>query len=437
MMELHWSIAGTSIFLMIFVFLGAGLPVAVALGSVGIAAALLFMQGKGMGIIGYAAWEMSNSFILGSIPLFIFMGQLLLHSGISQRLYEGSTAMMGKTKGGLLQTNIFACAIFATISGSSVATAATVGRMAVPEMEKRGYDRKITMGSLAAGGTLGILIPPSTAMIIYGVLVEQSIGQLFIAGILPGIMLAFLFMVYIWLAVAYRPELAPRFEPMRWGDRLGKIVLMWPIFLILTVIMVGIYAGIVTPAESAAVGASIALVLALAFKKLTWEILWSSLLDTVRSTSMLLFIMIGASIVSGTLGLMRIPEQLTAWVVSFDMPRVMILLAIYALYLFLGCFIDAVSMVVLTMPVVFPIIMKLGYDPIWFGVVLVVLIEMAMITPPVGLNLFTIHGIRPEQPLSDVIRGSMPFLVMMFVALAILTVFPEVATWLPSTMKAK
>ena len=436
-MELHWSIAGTSIFLMIFVFLGAGLPVAVALGSVGIAAALLFMQGKGMGIIGYAAWEMSNSFILGSIPLFIFMGQLLLHSGISQRLYEGSTAMMGKTKGGLLQTNIFACAIFATISGSSVATAATVGRMAVPEMEKRGYDRKITMGSLAAGGTLGILIPPSTAMIIYGVLVEQSIGQLFIAGILPGIMLAFLFMVYIWLAVAYRPELAPRFEPMRWGDRLGKIVLMWPIFLILTVIMVGIYAGIVTPAESAAVGASIALVLALAFKKLTWEILWSSLLDTVRSTSMLLFIMIGASIVSGTLGLMRIPEQLTAWVVSFDMPRVMILLAIYALYLFLGCFIDAVSMVVLTMPVVFPIIMKLGYDPIWFGVVLVVLIEMAMITPPVGLNLFTIHGIRPEQPLSDVIRGSMPFLVMMFVALAILTVFPEVATWLPSTMKAK
>ena len=437
MMELHWSIAGTSIFLMIFVFLGAGLPVAVALGSVGIAAALLFMQGKGMGIIGYAAWEMSNSFILGSIPLFIFMGQLLLHSGISQRLYEGSTAMMGKTKGGLLQTNIFACAIFATISGSSVATAATVGRMAVPEMEKRGYDRKITMGSLAAGGTLGILIPPSTAMIIYGVLVEQSIGQLFIAGILPGIMLAFLFMVYIWLAVAYRPELAPRFEPMRWGDRLGKIVLMWPIFLILTVIMVGIYAGIVTPAESAAVGASIALVLALAFKKLTWEILWSSLLDTVRSTSMLLFIMIGASIVSGTLGLMRIPEQLTAWVVSFDMPRVMILLAIYALYLFLGCFIDAVSMVVLTMPVVFPIIMKLGYDPIWFGVVLVILIEMAMITPPVGLNLFTIHGIRPEQPLSDVIRGSMPFLVMMFVALAILTVFPEVATWLPSTMKAK
>lgn len=437
MMELHWSIVGTSIFLMIFVFLGAGLPVAVALGSVGIAAAFLFMQGKGMGIIGYAAWEMSNSFILGSIPLFIFMGQLLLHSGISQRLYEGSTAMMGKTKGGLLQTNIFACAIFATISGSSVATAATVGYMAVPEMEKRGYDRKITMGSLAAGGTLGILIPPSTAMIIYGVLVEQSIGQLFIAGILPGIMLAFLFMAYIWLAVAYRPELAPRFEPMRWGDRLGKIVLMWPIFLILTVVIVGIYAGIVTPAESAAVGASIALVLALAFKKLTWEILWSSLLDTVRSTSMLLFIMIGASIVSGTLGLMRIPEQLTAWVVSLDMPRVMILLAIYALYLFLGCFIDSVSMVVLTMPVVFPIIMKLGYDPIWFGVVLVILIEMAMITPPVGLNLFTIHGIRPEQPLSDVIRGSMPFLVMMFVALAILTVFPEVATWLPSTMKAK
>jgi len=435
MIDLHWATVTTIIFGMIFVFLGAGLPVAVALGSVGIASTFFFLQGKGMGIIGYAAWDMSNSFILGAVPLFIFMGQLLLHSGISQRLYEGSTAMMGKAKGGLLQTNIFACAIFATISGSSVATAATVGYMAVPEMEKRGYDRRMTMGSLAAGGTLGILIPPSTSMIIYGVMVEQSIGQLFIAGILPGIMLAFLFMAYIWMAVARRPELAPVFETMAWRDRLAKIILMWPIFLIMSVVLVGIYAGFVTPAESAAVGASIALALALAFRKLTWDMLWSSLLDTVRSTSMLLFIMIGASIVSGTLGLMRIPDQMTSWVVSLQMPPVLILLAIYALYLFLGCFIDAVSMVVLTIPVVFPIIVKLGYDPIWFGVVLVILIEMAMITPPVGLNLFTIHGIRPERPLSDVIKGSMPFLVMMFVALAILTVFPAIAIWLPSTMR--
>ena len=436
MIDLHWSTVTIVIFLMIFVFLGSGLPVAVALGAVGIASTFLFLQGKGMGIIGYAAWEMSNSFILGSIPLFIFMGQLLLHSGISQRLYEGSTALMGRTKGGLLQTNIFACAIFATISGSSVATAATVGYMAVPEMEKRGYDREMTMGSLAAGGTLGIMIPPSTALIIYGVLVEQSIGALFIAGILPGIMLALLFMAYIWLRVAFRPDLAPSFEPMPWRDRLAKTVLMWPIFLIMTVVLVGIYAGIVTPAESAAVGAGIALILAAAFRRLTWTILRDSLLDTVRSTSMLLFIMIGASIISGTLGLLRIPDQLTTWVVSLDMPPLLVLLAIYAMYLFLGCFIDTVSMVVLTIPVVFPIILRLGYDPIWFGIALVMLVEMAMITPPVGLNLFTIHGIRPERPLSDVIRGSMPFLLMMIIGLAILTIFPAIATWLPSTMKS-
>ncbi|MBI1773873.1 MAG: TRAP transporter large permease [Proteobacteria bacterium] len=436
MIELDWAIVSTIVFVMIFVFLGAGFPVAVALGAVGITSTFLFLHGKGMGIIGYAAWEMSNSFVLGSVPLFIFMGQLLLHSGISQRLYEGSTALMGKTKGGLLQTNIFACAIFATISGSSVATAATVGYMAIPEMEKRGYDRKMTMGSLAAGGTLGILIPPSTPLIIYGVLVEQSIGQLFIAGIIPGIVLALLFMAYIWLQVAFRPELAPSFEPMPWRERLGKVMLMWPIFVIMMVVLVGIYAGIVTPAESAAVGASIALVFAAAFRKLTWPVLWSSLLDTVRSTSMLLFIMVGASIVSGTLGLMRVPDQLSAWVVSLNMAPVMVLMAIYGMYLFLGCFIDTVSMVVLTIPVVYPIILKLGYDPIWFGIALVMLVEMAMITPPVGLNLFTIQGIRPDQPLSDVIKGSMPFLIMMFVGLAILTIFPELATWLPSTMKS-
>jgi tripartite ATP-independent transporter DctM subunit len=352
------------------------------------------------------------------------MGQLLLHSGISQRLYEGSTALMGKTKGGLLQTNIFACAIFATISGSSVATAATVGYMAVPEMEKRGYDHAMTMGSLAAGGTLGIMIPPSTAMIIYGVLVEQSIGALFIAGILPGILLALLFMAYIWVRIARRPELAPPFEPMPWRARLAKVTLMWPILLIMSVVLVGIYAGIVTPAESAAVGACIALLLAAAFRRLSWPVLWSSLLDTVRSTSMLLFIMIGASIVSGTLGLLRIPDQLTSWVVGLDLPPLLILLAIYLLYLFLGCFIDTVS------------ILRLGYDPIWFGVALVMLVEMAMITPPVGLNLFTIHGIRPERPLSEVVRGSMPFLIMMFVGLAIITAFPAIATWLPSTMRS-
>jgi tripartite ATP-independent transporter DctM subunit len=280
------------------------------------------------------------------------------------------------------------------------------------------------------------MIPPSTAMIIYGVLVEQSIGALFIAGILPGILLALLFMAYIWVRIARRPELAPPFEPMPWRARLAKVTLMWPILLIMSVVLVGIYAGIVTPAESAAVGACIALLLAAAFRRLSWPVLWSSLLDTVRSTSMLLFIMIGASIVSGTLGLLRIPDQLTSWVVGLDLPPLLILLAIYLLYLFLGCFIDTVSMVVLTIPVVYPIVLRLGYDPIWFGVALVMLVEMAMITPPVGLNLFTIHGIRPERPLSEVVRGSMPFLIMMFVGLAIITAFPAIATWLPSTMRS-
>lgn len=435
-LDLHWSIVAATIFLMIFLFLGIGLPVAVALGAVGIVSTFLFLHGKGMGIIGYVAWEMSNSFILTSVPLFVFMGQLLQHSGMSRRLYEGSSALLGRTKGGLLQTNIIACAIFATISGSSVATAATVGYMAIPEMERRGYGRRITMGSLAAGGTLGILIPPSTAMIIYGVMVEQSIGQLFIAGILPGILLSAMFMALIWVWVAIYPENAPKFEPMPWRQRIAKIFLMWPIVMLMLVVLVGIYAGVMTASESAAVGAGIALVLAIVYGQMTWRVLWDSLLDTVRATSFLLFIMIGASIVSGTLGLMRIPEQLTAWVISLNTSPVLVLAIVYVMYIILGCFIDTVSMVVLTLPVVYPVLMKLGYDPIWFGVVLVVIVEIALIHPPVGLNLFTIHGIRPKQPMSDVVWGSVPFLITMIVGLVILTIFPGIATWLPSTMKS-
>lgn len=436
MIDLPWYAVSIIIFAMIFVSIGIGLPVAVALGAVGIASAFLFLHGKGMGIIGYAAWEMSNSFVLSAVPLFMFMGQLLDHSGVSKRLYEGSTALMGRTKGGLLQTNILACALFSTISGSSVATAATVAYMAIPEMEQRGYGRRITMGSLAAGGTLGILIPPSTSMIIYGVMVEQSIGSLFIAGILPGILLSAMFMALIWVWVAIRPELAPKFEPMAWRRRIAKIFLMWPIVLLMLVVLVGIYAGIMTPSESAAVGAGIALVLAIIYGQLTWSVLFDSLLGTVRATSFLLFIMIGASIVSGTLGLMRIPEQLTEWVVSLHVSPLMILVIIYVMYVALGCFIDTVSMMVLTLPVVYPVIIKLGYDPIWFGVALTIMVEMALIHPPVGLNLFVIHGIRPKEPFSDVVWGSLPFLIVMFLALAILTAFPGIATWLPATMKS-
>ncbi len=428
-----WYEIALAIFGLILLFLITGIPVAVALGFVGILSAYLFL-GR-MGVVEYAAWQMSSSFVLGAIPLFIFMGQLLLHGGVSQRLYEGSTALTGKTKGGLLQTNIIACAIFAAISGSSVATSATIGAMAIPEMEKRKYDRRLTLGSLAAGGTLGILIPPSTALIIYGVIVEESIGDLFVAGVLPGIMLSFLYMCYIWTRVLFRPGLAPSFVAMEAKERFKKVLLMWPVLLIIGVILFGIYFGIMTPAEAAAIGASMALGFTIAYGKLTWQVLKDSLIGTVKTTSMLIFIMVSASIIGGTLALLRIPDLLAEWVISLSVYPVLILVIIYIMYIVLGCFIDAVSMIVMTLPIVFPIVVSLGYDPVWFGIIVVILVEIAMITPPIGLNVYTIHGLRPDQPLSDVVLGSMPFMLIMVLALALLTAFPDIATWLPSTMR--
>ena len=249
-------------------------------------------------------------------PIVHLHGQLLLHSGISRRIYDGSTAFVGGTKGGLLQANIVASGIFSAVTGSSVATAATVGAMAIPELERRGYDKQLTKGSLAAGGTLGILIPPSTALIIYGVIVEESIGDLFVAGILPGLMLAGLFMLYIWLRVLARPNIAPAFVATHVKQRFRDILSMWPVFLIMFVILAGIYMGIMTPAEAAAVGASMALLFVIAYRRLTWDVLRSSLLGTVKTTSMLVFIMINASIVSGALALSHIPDQLAEWVLS-------------------------------------------------------------------------------------------------------------------------
>ena len=433
MLETPWSVSALVIVGLIILFLGSGMPVAVALGLVGITSAYLFLGNPG--IVGYVAWELSNSFIMSSVPLFILMGQLLLHSGVSRRLYEGSAALLGSTKGGLLQANIAASALFATISGSSVATAATIGAMAIPEMEKRGYDRRLTAGSLAAGGTLGILIPPSTTLIIYGVIAEVSIGHLFIAGILPGILLTLMFMGYVWIQCAIEPGLAPPLEPMPARARIGKVLMMWPIFVTMLVVLAGIYSGVMTPSEAAAVGSVLALLFAILFRQLTWRVLWDSLVGAVQATSMLLFIMIGAGILGGTMGLLRIPESLAQWVLSLNAEPLLILVVVYIMYILLGCFIDTVSMIVITVPFVLPIVIGLGYDPIWFGIIIVIVVEMALITPPVGLNVYIIHGLRPNRPISDVFMGAMPFLGVMVLALILLTLFPTIATWLPSTMR--
>lgn len=430
-MEL-WAVATLVIFGMVFLFLAIGMPVAGGLGIAALLGGVLFL-GK-FGVAAYVPWEVSNSFILTAIPLFIFMGEILLRSGLSIRLYDGAAAMLGRLPGGLLHANIGSCAIFAAISGSSLATAATIGTVALPELEKRGYDNKMACGSLAAGGTLGILIPPSISMIIIGSMTEQSIAELFIAGVFPGIMLVGLFMIYIVVRVIIQPQLAPPFEKRPLKLRALSIIRMWPVVVIMFFVLGGIYLGVTTPTEAAAVGAFTALVFALIYRKLNWLTLKASMLGAVKITAMLLFIIVGAMILSGMLGLLKVPFKMVAWVASLPFPPLAILIGIYIMYLFLGMFLDGLALVVLTVPIVFPIIRELGFDPVWFAVALVILVEMCLLTPPVGTNVYVIHGLRPDRPMSEVILGAMPFFFMMLVGLAVITAFPQIATWLPNTM---
>lgn len=430
---MSWGIITIIVFGAILLFIFMGVPVAVALGLVGILSANLLLGGTA--VAEYVPWRVCNSFVLTALPLFIFMGEVLLYGEISKRIYDGSVALVGNLPGGLLHGNIVSCAIFAAVSGSSVATAATMGTIAIPELEKRGYDSRIVLGSLAGGGTLGILIPPSMPLIIYAVLVEESVGRLFIAGVFPGVMLALLFMIYIAVRSKMQPKLAPPLERMGTLKlRILRALRMWPIFVIVVIIIGGIYLGVTTPTEAAALSASVALIFSLAYRKMTWSNFQKCLLSTVKTSVMVLFIVIGASIVAGTLGILRVPDSIATWVTSLELAPLLVLSFIFLMYIFLGCFFEGLSMMVLTMSVVHPIILSLGFDSIWFGIALVVLIEMAALTPPVGLNLYVIHGLRPDRPMTEVIIGSMPFFLLMIVALAIITAFPTIATWLPSTM---
>jgi len=429
---MSWEIIALIIFGLVFLVLLSGIPVAVGLGGVAIVVSYIFLGT--LGGLGYAAWNICSMFVLVAIPLFIFMGELLLHSGMSDRLYRGATALLGKLPGDLLHSNIVSCAIFAAISGSSVATAATIGTVAIPEMERRGYSMKIVLGSLAAGGTLGILIPPSICMIIYGSMCGQSIGKLFIAGIIPGVMLSLLFMGYIVVRVTIRPKLVPVYEKMPLKRRVSDIIGIWPVFLIMFAVLGGIYLGVTTPTEAAAIGSIMALIFSLAYRKLNWSMLKQCLRSAVKTSTMIMFLFVGAQVLVAVLCILRIPDHAVTWVVGLPFPPLAILVLIYFLYLFLGCFMDGTSLMVVTLPIVFPIIVALGFDPIWFAVALVILIEMALLTPPVGINVYVIHGLRPDYPLTDVFIGIIPFFFMMAVGLAIVTAFPILATWLPATM---
>ncbi len=382
--------------------------------------------------IGDIAWQNSTEFLLVAIPMFILLGELLLRSGITERMYNGMVQWLGWLPGGLMHSNIGACALFAATSGSSVATAATIGTVAMPEVEKRGYNERLFLGTVAAGGTLGILIPPSINLIIYGLLTDTSVPELYLAGFIPGVMLAGLFMLTVIIACLYRRSWGGTKVKSTWDDKVASLPGLLPPLGIFAVVVGSIYAGIATPTEAAALGVMAALGLAAWNKALTTAMLKRAIEGTMRTTAMIMLIILAAIFLNFILGALGVTQALAEFVTTLGLTPMQTMLMIVAFYIVLGCFMETLSMLLTTAPLITPIVVALGFDPVWFGILLMVLLETALITPPIGINLYVVQGIRKSGSMNDVMIGILPFAVAMFAMIALLLAWPQMALWLPN-----
>lgn len=389
----------------------------------------------GFSILGIAPYRTASTYLWSVLPLFVLMGELSAVSGLSRDTYASAYKWIGNRPGGLAMATIIGCGCFAAVCGSSPATAATMGTIALPEMLKHKYDKKMATGVLAAGGTLGILIPPSVVFVVYGIITELSVGKLFLAGFLPGFLLTFSFIVTIYIITKRNPMSAPAGARTAFKDKLASLKGTWGIMALFLLIMGGLYVGIFTPTEAAAVGASGALVIALSIKQLTWKTFVTSLINTGRTTGMVFLILIGAMIFGYFLAVTRIPSELATFLAGLALPPYIVLILILCLFLILGCMMDAMAMIILVVPIIAPVIQALGFDLIWFGVIIVLVTEAALITPPVGLNVYVIRGVARDIPLGTIFLGIFPFLIAMIVVIALLIIFPEIALFLPTTMK--
>lgn len=389
----------------------------------------------GLGLIARDFFSTFASWNLSVIPLFILMGQIAFHAGMGQRLYHTAYKWLGHRPGGLAMATVAACAGFASICGSSPATAATIGAIALPEMRKYNYDASLATGCTAAGGTLGVLIPPSITFVIYGILTEQSIGKLFYAGILPGIILATIFIVTIYIWAQINPRLAPPGPVENFREKVKSLTGVWETLALFLLVMGGLYSGFFTPTEAGGVGSLGALVIGLIRRGLTRHKFVESLVDTTRTTAMLLLILAGAIIFSRFLAVTRIPFEMADWVVSLPLHRVSILAIILVFYIIGGCLMEILGLVILTIPIFYPVVIALGFDPIWFGVIIVIMCEMGVITPPVGVNVYVIGGVAKDVPLSIIFKGILPFFVGMVICVIILIIFPKIALFLPGFVK--
>jgi len=411
--------------------------IGIAMAFVGIFA-MVFMVGSGssLAMLGLLQFNtLADQYALISLPLFVFMGYLILHIGLAEKIFNGSKAMVASVPGGLLHANIFSSAIFSAMCGSSVATAASLGSVAIPlEIDKHNYPPRSVMGSLAAGGTLGILIPPSVTFIAYGVFVGESIGQLFAAGIIPGILLAFIFMVQIFLRAVVQPSSSGPRLPFSFSEAVKGLYGMWPALALIVSIIASMYTGLATPTEAAALGCVFAAVIGLHGRRLNWFTIKGAAQDAIYTTCFLILLIVTAQIVSLALSMLEVPQQITEWVTARDFSVPLLFALIVCMYICLGMFLEPASMLFLTLPIVHPLMVSLGFSPVWLGVVLVVLVELSNLTPPVGFNLFVIQGVSGGRPMKDVVIGTIPYWFLLILMLAILYVFPEIALWLPEKL---
>lgn len=420
--------------LLIFFYLGLGVWVFAGLLLVAMTS-LVFILGMDVNRVGTIAaniaYRYSSAWELAAIPMFIWMGEIIFRTDISNRLFRGLAPLVEHLPGRLMHTNVLGCTLFAAVSGSSAATTATVGKITVSELDRRGYNRALSLGSLAGAGSLGLLIPPSIVMIVYGILAEVSISRLFAAGVIPGLMIAGLYSGYIMLRALADPSVAPASgERYAARDYLRTVLDLSPILLLMVVVLGAIYTGIATPSEAAAVGVATALVIALVMRQLTSKLFLDTLMGAVRTSCMVSIILIAAAILSTAMGYLHLPANVARAIAALDLPPLGLLLVLSVFYILLGLFLDGVSIVVMSLPITLPLVLQAGFDPIWFGVYLVIMVEMGQITPPVGFNLFVLNGMT-GVPIGRIAWYALPFFLLMAVGTAILALFPEIVLWLP------
>jgi C4-dicarboxylate transporter DctM subunit len=430
MNPIHIGIIGV-VFLIALLF--SKFPVAFCMALVGLLGfGYLVSPAAALNIIIKDFYTVFSSYDLTVVPLFVFMGQILFYSGISRKLYDAAFTWFGHYKGGLAMATVGACAGFSAICGSTNATAATMASVALPEMKRLHYRDELAAGVVAAGGSLGILIPPSVIFIVYGIMTEQSIGKLFMAGIFPGILLSLLFILTIYIWVSLRPDIAPRIQKQSFKKRIRSLAGLVEVLLLFVLVMGGLFIGIFTPTEAGAVGALGGVLIPLVGGGLSWKGFLEGLYSSTRTACMILMIVSGATVFGHFLAVTTIPSTLSTWVAGLPLPSWGIMLVIMLFFLLGGCFMDALGMILLTIPIFYPVAMAIGYDPIWFGVVIVLVTELGVITPPVGINVYVVSGIARDIPLEVIFKGAFPFVLTLVTYLVIMTIFPQIALFLPS-----